>query len=225
MVFFQAALLAGYAYAHAERRAGSARRRQVALHLGLLALAATACRSASARAGQPPVEGYAGALADRPARLVRSACRSSPSRRPRRCCSSGSRRAATRPAAIPTSCTARATSAAWRRCSAIRCCSSRRSTLAEQSRAWALGYAAAGAAGRRPAAWWPGGGRPRDAVGTIRCAGEAGDRLAPRLRWLALAAVPSALLLAVTAHITTDLAAVPLLWVIPLAPLSARPSS
>jgi hypothetical protein len=38
-----------------------------------------------------------------------------------------------------------------------------------------------------------------------------------RLRWLALAAVPSALLLAVTAHITTDLAAVPLLWVIPLA--------
>ena len=38
-----------------------------------------------------------------------------------------------------------------------------------------------------------------------------------RLRWLVLALVPSSLLLAVTTHITTDLAAVPLLWVVPLA--------
>jgi hypothetical protein len=37
-----------------------------------------------------------------------------------------------------------------------------------------------------------------------------------RLRWLALAAVPSSLLLSVTSYITTDLA-VPLLWVFPLA--------
>jgi hypothetical protein len=35
--------------------------------------------------------------------------------------------------------------------------------------------------------------------------------------WVALAAVPSALLVAVTAHISTDVAAVPLLWVLPLA--------
>jgi hypothetical protein len=35
--------------------------------------------------------------------------------------------------------------------------------------------------------------------------------------WIALSAVPSALLVAVTAHITTDVAAVPLLWVLPLA--------
>src|SRR6202035_4310832 len=38
-----------------------------------------------------------------------------------------------------------------------------------------------------------------------------------RLRWVAFAFVPSALLRAVTAHITTDLAAAPLFWVIPLA--------
>jgi len=38
-----------------------------------------------------------------------------------------------------------------------------------------------------------------------------------RLRWVGYAFVPSALLLAVTAHITTDLAAAPLFWVIPLA--------
>src|SRR5262249_46155575 len=35
--------------------------------------------------------------------------------------------------------------------------------------------------------------------------------------WMALAAVPSGLLVAVTAHISTDVAAVPLLWVAPLA--------
>jgi hypothetical protein len=37
------------------------------------------------------------------------------------------------------------------------------------------------------------------------------------LVWCALAAVPAALLIAVTAHISTDVAAVPLLWVVPLA--------
>jgi len=41
--------------------------------------------------------------------------------------------------------------------------------------------------------------------------------LAARLRWVAYAFVPSSLLLAVTAHITTDLASAPLFWVIPLA--------
>lgn len=40
---------------------------------------------------------------------------------------------------------------------------------------------------------------------------------APAWRWLLLAAVPSSLLLAVTTHVTTDVAPVPLLWVLPLA--------
>jgi hypothetical protein len=47
-----------------------------------------------------------------------------------------------------------------------------------------------------------------------------GDAPAPawtvRLRWVFLAAVPSGLLIAVTAHISTDVAAAPLLWVLPL---------
>jgi hypothetical protein len=38
-----------------------------------------------------------------------------------------------------------------------------------------------------------------------------------RALWTALAAVPSSLLLAVTTHITTDIAPIPLLWIIPLA--------
>lgn len=38
-----------------------------------------------------------------------------------------------------------------------------------------------------------------------------------KLRWIALAFVPSSLMLGLTTHLTTDIAAVPLLWVIPLA--------
>ncbi len=38
-----------------------------------------------------------------------------------------------------------------------------------------------------------------------------------RARWTALAAIPSSLMLGVTTHISTDLAAMPLLWVLPLA--------
>jgi hypothetical protein len=49
---------------------------------------------------------------------------------------------------------------------------------------------------------------------------ENSDAPAPpwlvRVRWIFLAAVPSGLLIAVTAHISTDVAAAPLLWVLPL---------
>ena len=38
-----------------------------------------------------------------------------------------------------------------------------------------------------------------------------------KLRWIALAFVPSSLMLSVTSYITTDIASVPLLWIIPLA--------
>jgi hypothetical protein len=51
-------------------------------------------------------------------------------------------------------------------------------------------------------------------------AGEGGsgaERRWTRLRWLALSAVPSSLLLSVTSYMTTDVVALPLLWVLPLA--------
>jgi hypothetical protein len=41
--------------------------------------------------------------------------------------------------------------------------------------------------------------------------------LARRLRWVALAAIPSSLMLGVTGYLTTDIASFPLLWVVPLA--------
>jgi hypothetical protein len=51
-----------------------------------------------------------------------------------------------------------------------------------------------------------------------RDAGDAGrPRWRERVRWLVLAVVPSSLLLSVTTYVTTDILALPLLWVIPLA--------
>jgi spermidine synthase len=46
---------------------------------------------------------------------------------------------------------------------------------------------------------------------------QAAPSLALRLRWVLLAFAPSSLLLGVTTHLTTDVAAAPLFWVIPLA--------
>ena len=50
---------------------------------------------------------------------------------------------------------------------------------------------------------------------------EAGDDIrasaGERMRWIALSAVPSGLVIAVTAYLTTDIAAAPFLWVLPLA--------
>ena len=50
---------------------------------------------------------------------------------------------------------------------------------------------------------------------------EAPDELrasaGERMRWIALAAVPSGLVIAVTAYLTTDIAAAPFLWIVPLA--------
>ena len=58
------------------------------------------------------------------------------------------------------------------------------------------------------------------ALGRGRSAAEEAPAPAPswslRARWIFLAAVPSGLLIAVTAHISTDVAAAPLLWVLPL---------
>jgi len=56
---------------------------------------------------------------------------------------------------------------------------------------------------------------PRADVGAPVGRGAPGP--VDRLRWVALAFVPSSLLLGVTTYLTTDVAAVPLLWVAPLA--------
>ncbi|HEX2478703.1 MAG TPA: fused MFS/spermidine synthase [Geminicoccaceae bacterium] len=91
-------------------------------------------------------------------------------------------------------------------------------TLQQQGWLWAAGYGALALAitGCGLVVW------RRVATGVGAAASGAAAPSEPigwprRLRWLMLALVPSSLLLAVTTHITTDLAAVPLLWVVPLA--------
>lgn len=85
--------------------------------------------------------------------------------------------------------------------------------LAAQARAWSAGYAMLVALA---------------ALAAVRAAPHGAPPLAPgarspapapgrRLRWVALAAVPSSLTLGATAYLTTDIAAVPLLWTVPLA--------
>jgi SAM-dependent methyltransferase len=56
-----------------------------------------------------------------------------------------------------------------------------------------------------------------EAVAGDSSSGPAHAGRSPSLLWVALAAVPSSLLSGVTTHLTTDVAPVPLLWVVPLA--------
>jgi hypothetical protein len=91
-----------------------------------------------------------------------------------------------------------------------------------QTTLWSLGYA--GLAGLTAlcalALWWKPPAEPAPApaeAATTPAPSEERPRWARRLYWIVLAFVPSSLLLGVTTYITTDLAAVPLLWVLPLA--------
>jgi hypothetical protein len=85
-------------------------------------------------------------------------------------------------------------------------------SLGEQTRLWSIGFAgltvlialAGLLVARRPSI---------DALGAAAEPVPARDRLT----WMALAAIPSGLVIAVTSYITTDVAAAPLLWVVPLA--------
>ena len=89
--------------------------------------------------------------------------------------------------------------------------------LAEQTRLWSAGYALAASAVAACALTVLGGAGRRGPVAVTRETAGAVPSLARRLAWVGLSAVPSGLLVAVTAHITTDVAAIPLMWVLPLA--------
>lgn len=94
-------------------------------------------------------------------------------------------------------------------------------TLADQSGSWSLVYGALAALitlcalylwrGAESDGWSVG---PTKPVAGEVAAGPIGWRR--RAHWLVLAFVPSSLLLGVTSHITTDIATVPLFWVVPL---------
>lgn len=87
--------------------------------------------------------------------------------------------------------------------------------LGQQTQVWSVGFfvliALIGGAGAL--LWF--------SPNALPAAGEGEEPAPPRWRdcaiWVALAAVPSGLLIAITAHISTDVAASPFLWVMPLA--------
>lgn len=90
-------------------------------------------------------------------------------------------------------------------------------TLGEQSDGWRWGYVvlmamtvACGIAIRKSSA-------PVVLAPSERSHSETPIGWQQRLRWLLLALTPSSLLLSVTNYVTSDLAAVPLLWIVPLA--------
>jgi spermidine synthase len=88
-------------------------------------------------------------------------------------------------------------------------------TLREQSAAWSTGFVALmvciALAGTALTMTFKAEMKPSSQLAT------AGLRWRDRLQWMALAFVPSALLIAVTSHISTDIASAPFLWIVPLA--------
>ncbi|MBL8962250.1 MAG: fused MFS/spermidine synthase [Gemmatimonadetes bacterium] len=86
--------------------------------------------------------------------------------------------------------------------------------LGEQGAAWRAGYVALVVLVGM--AWWITRRWPAAATPAAAPTPAPLPSRALRLRWVLLAAVPSSLLLGVTTFISTDVAAVPLLWVIPL---------
>lgn len=86
--------------------------------------------------------------------------------------------------------------------------------LQDQSRWWTGGYLGfAGLVALCAVAVWR---RSRQGVDRTTVADAEPLTWRRQLRWVALAFIPSSLLLGVTTHISTDVAAVPLLWVVPL---------
>lgn len=94
------------------------------------------------------------------------------------------------------------------------------STLASQSWGWTLSYgllsllvlASAAARWRPDAAAVSGAG----VMAAPKPQGEARPSFRRQFHWVALAAVPSGLVLSTTTHLTTDIVAMPLLWALPL---------
>ena len=87
-------------------------------------------------------------------------------------------------------------------------------TLKTQTAAWSIGFALLAVllsvVGLFATRAVPGAAQAEVADDVRTSAGE-------RMRWIALAAIPSGLVIAVTAYMTTDIAAAPFLWVVPLA--------
>ncbi|HEX8695899.1 MAG TPA: fused MFS/spermidine synthase [Longimicrobium sp.] len=219
MLFFQAALLGGYLYAHlGARRLGV--RAQALLHLALLALAAVvlpvSVAGAAPRGGEAPIPWLLLLMATTVGLPFFVLSGTGPMLQ-RWFAHTG------RPdAANPYWLYAASNLGSMLALLGYPFLMEPRLRLAEQSAAWALGYAALGllVAGCALVLWKHPAAGPASAEAALGAAGEgAAERVSARERlvWIGLAFLPSSLLLSVTTFVTTDLAPVPLLWVVPLA--------
>ena len=217
MLFFQAALLAGYGYVLASTRWLSARG-QVLLHVALLAAAALALPLGVAGAGQPdetrPVWWLLKTLTLGAGPPFFALSASAP------LLQSWFSRTRDPSAGDPYFLYAASNAGSLLALLAFPVLFEPALTLGGQGRAWAYGYGAlvllvltCAAASLRSAR--------ADEVSRARASDDEGDAGGPtlkrRLRWALLAFVPSSLVLGATTYVTTDLVAVPLLWVLPLA--------
>jgi hypothetical protein len=216
MVFFQSALLAGYAYAHCLSRSFGARG-QIAGHLCLLAVASLSLPVAIGADWHPPVGGASipwliGLMTWTIGLPFLAVAASAP------LIQKWFARSGHPAASDPYFLYGASNLGSVLALVAYPLLVEPTLTRHEQGLLWAAGYGAlALAITGCGLVIWRGGSAQAIAPAPSGLEERAAFGWPRRLRWLALALVPSALLLAVTAHITTDLAAVPLLWVVPLA--------
>lgn len=219
MLFFQAALLGGYLYAHVgARRLGV--RRQAAVHVVVLALAAVVLpitvAGAAPRGGEAPVP-WLLLLMCATVGLPFFALSATGPMLQKWFSGTGHRDAAN-----PYWLYAASNLGSMLALLSYPFLMEPRMRLMAQSRAWAAGYAvlavlvvlSAVAVWRlAPAAAAP----PIDGTASTDAADARAVTAGERLKWVALAFIPSSLLLSVTTFITTDISPIPLLWVLPLA--------
>ena len=87
-------------------------------------------------------------------------------------------------------------------------------TLKTQTAAWSIGFALLAILLSLVAVFTS---RAQPVAAQVEATDDGSASAGERMRWIALAAVPSGLVIAVTAYLTTDIAAAPFLWVVPLA--------
>lgn len=218
LVFFQAALLAGYAYAHFSTRWLGARR-QAALHGVLILLPLLVLPIALPELWRPPTQSSPVAslmeiLLTRVGLPFFVVATTSPLLQ--RWFSQSGHKAARDPYFLY----------AASNCGSMLALLSYpfivepRLTLSAQSRLWEFGYIAFVVLmlGCVVAVWRRAPVAEND-IASTRDDDAAHEKIAPRrvLRWIALAFVPSSLMMSVAQYLSTDIAAIPLLWIIPLA--------
>ena len=219
VVFFQAVMLAGYGYAHLTSRWLSLRQ-QAALHVALVALAGSALPVAIPEGWVPPVD-----HSPVPALLLLLLAAlgapffvvSSTAPLLQKWFSQTSHPAAQDPYFLY----AASNLGSLLALVAYPFVVEPRWPLSAQSVGWAGAYAAfvlLVAAGAAATLRWSGRAGASRGGAAAEAAPSAGDHVTwrRRARWVALSAIPSSLMLAVTTYLSTDVAAVPLLWIVPL---------